>query len=276
MVRKINEHLGLGGKRGAAGKGNTDVMLSAARTVATATDETTDADAISGAAVVLNGTKAAIERADGVEALAATNTETALKGGTGTTIQTLRDQKDGNSGVNYQTTMYDANGVELTTANTPTRPNGATGTIVEGGVEKWVTDVRLGGVAAGVNANDAVNKGQLDAETTARTAADTALGRRIDSNTRAIEGNTQGIANVTAMASMPALPVGADSGFSAGVGGFNGKKAIALGLQHRLSANTTFKVAAATGSNGKPTMGAGISYSWGGSSYNVASQTVAM
>ena len=70
--------------------------------------------------------------------------------------------------------------------------------------------------------------------------------------------------------------MGADSGFSAGVGGFNGKKAIALGFQHRLSANTTFKVAAATGSNGKPTMGAGISYSWGGSSYNVASQTVAM
>ena len=276
MVRKINEHLGLGGKRGAAGQGDTDVVLSAARTVATATDETTDADAISAAAVVLNSTKAAIERADGVEALAATNTETVLKGGTGTTVQTLRDQKDGNSGVNYQTTMYDANGVELTTANTPTRPNGATGTIIEGGVEKWVTDVRLGGVAAGVNANDAVNKGQLDAETTARTAADTALGRRIDSNTPAIEGNTQGIANVTAMASMPALPVGADSGFSAGVGGFNGKNAIALGFQHRLSANTTFKVAAAAGSNGKPTMGAGISYSWGGSSYNVASQTVAM
>ena len=54
-----------------------------------------------------------------------------------------------------------------------------------------------------VNSIVTVNKGQLDAETTARTAADTALGRRIDSNTRAIEGNTQGIANVTAMASMP-------------------------------------------------------------------------
>ncbi len=243
--------------------------------------------------VTVSKSEVAITRGDGKVVFDADNDakgETTLRGGTGTTIQILRDQYKGvaagtgQRGVNYQTTMYGAGGnndAEYTTTQAAfdaftngnglpaDAPAGATGIINEGGVYKYVTNVRIGGVAAGVKANDAVNKGQLD-------SAVTGLGRCIDTNTRAIEGNTQGIANVTAMASMPALPVGADSGFSAGVGGFNGKNAIAIGFQHRLSANTTFKVAAATGSNGKPTMGAGISYSWGGSSYNVASQTVAM
>ncbi|MDA0868291.1 MAG: YadA-like family protein [Proteobacteria bacterium] len=230
------------------------------------TSDTTQAE------VTVSDSEVAITRGDGKVVFDADNDGgkvTRIRGGTATTIQTLRDQKDGNSGVLFQTTMYDADGNELTTANTPQRPTGATGTVTEDGVEKWVTDVRLGGVAAGVNANDAVNKGQLDTEAAERKTADAALGQRID-------GNTQGVANVAAMASMPALPAGADSGFSAGVGGYNGKNAVAIGFQHRLSANTTIKVSAATGSNGKPTVGAGVNYAWGGSSYNVASQTVAM
>ena len=94
MVKKVNAHLGLGGQRGTAAKAANTVVLSASRaltTTGTAADsaDTTATDAIAGAAVVLSDAKAAIERADGVEAIAATNTETVLKGGTGTTISNL-------------------------------------------------------------------------------------------------------------------------------------------------------------------------------------------
>ncbi|MFM1923784.1 MAG: YadA-like rane anchor domain, partial [Pseudomonadota bacterium] len=81
----------------------------------------------------------------------------------------------------------------------------------------------------------------------------------------------QGIANVTAMASMPALPAGEESGFTAGVGSYSGKSAVALGYQHRISADTTMKVAASTG-GGQPTLGAGFSYSWGGPSQPLPGQ----
>ncbi|MGA1575665.1 MAG: hypothetical protein ACO34D_06295, partial [Burkholderiaceae bacterium] len=82
MVKQINEHLGIGGKRGVKDAGNATV-LSAGREI-TRADETSEKDTITGAAVVLSTDKAAIERADGTEALAATNTETVLNGGTGT------------------------------------------------------------------------------------------------------------------------------------------------------------------------------------------------
>ena len=295
MVKQINEHLGIGGKRGVKDAGNATV-LSAGREI-TSADETSEKDTITGAAVVLSTDKAAIERADGTEALAATNTETVLKGGTGTTLQTLRDQDKGvaagtgNSGVSYQTTMYGLNGdnnAEYTTDATAFNtfntngtlpadaPAGATGIINEGGVYKYVTNVRLGGVAAGVKANDAVNKGQLDAVLQDVQAADqriTANAQGIANNSKRIDTNTQGIANVAAIAGMPALPAGADGGFSAGVGHYGGKSAVAIGFQHRLNANTTFKMAAATSSNGKPAVSTGFSYSWGGASPDATGQS---
>jgi hypothetical protein len=131
---------------------------------------------------------------------------------------------------------------------------------------KYITGTRVSGVGDGVNAYDAVNKGQLD-------SVDQRLSQGIAANAKRIDGNTQGIANVTAMASMPALPAGAESGFTAGVGSYNGKNAVAIGFQHRLSANTTFKVAAATGSNGKPAVGTGVSYAWGGPTQAVRGQS---
>ncbi|MGA0050520.1 MAG: YadA-like family protein [Burkholderiaceae bacterium] len=309
MVKQINEHLGIGGKRSVKDADNATV-LSAGREI-TSADETSEKDTITGAAVVLSTDKAAIERADGTEALAATNTGTVLKGGTGTTLQTLRDQDKGvaagtgNSGVSYQTTMYGLNGdnnAEYTTDATAFNtfntngtlpadaPAGATGIINEGGVYKYVTNVRLGGVAAGVKANDAVNKGQLDAVLQDVQAADQRItantqgiannSKRIDSNTQGIannskriDNNTQGIANVAAIAGMPALPAGADGGFSAGVGHYGGKSAVAIGFQHRLNANTTFKMAAATSSNGKPAVSTGFSYSWGGASPDATGQS---
>ncbi|UFS56660.1 YadA C-terminal domain-containing protein [Comamonadaceae bacterium M7527] len=121
-----------------------------------------------------------------------------------------------------------------------------------------------GANAEETTADDGI-EGQLD-------SVDQSLSKGIADNTKRIDGNTQGIANVTAMASMPALPAGADSGFTAGVGAYSGKNALAIGFQHRLSANTTFKVAAATGSNGKATVGAGFSYSWGGSNRSIPDQ----
>jgi hypothetical protein len=115
------------------------------------------------------------------------------------------------------------------------------------------------------------------AEATARANADTAIRQDFQAAdqrlSQRIEGNTQGIANVTAMASMPALPAGAESGVTAGVGSYNGKNAVAIGFQHRFNANTTFKVAAATGSNGKPAVGTGVSYAWGGPTQAVPGQS---
>ncbi|MGA0142089.1 MAG: YadA-like family protein, partial [Burkholderiaceae bacterium] len=92
-------------------------------------------------------------------------------------------------------------------------------------------------------------------------------------NSKRIDNNTQGIANVAAIAGMPALPAGADGGFSAGVGHYGGKSAVAIGFQHRLNANTTFKMAAATSSNGKPAVSTGFSYSWGGASPDATGQS---
>ena len=123
---------------------------------------------------------------------------------------------------------------------------------------KYITGTRLSGVGDAVNAYDAVNKGQLDS-----------VDQRLSEG---IASNTQGIANVTAMASMPALPASAESGFTAGVGAYSGKNALALGFQHRLNANTALKVAVATGSTGKATVGAGISYAWGGPTQPVPGQ----
>ena len=115
------------------------------------------------------------------------------------------------------------------------------------------------------------------AEATARANADTAIRQDFQAAdqrlSQRIDSNTQGIANVTAMASMPALPAGAESGVTAGVGSYNGKNAVAIGLQHRFNANTTFKVAAATGSNGKPAVGTGVSYAWGGPTQAVPGQS---
>jgi uncharacterized protein YcfL len=279
MVKQVNEHLGLGGQRGTTAKAANTVVLSANRAVDATTAATTATDAITGAAVVLSDTKAAMERADGVEAIAATNTETVLKGGTGTTVQTLRDQKDGNSGVNYQTTMYDANGVEMTTTNTPTKPAGATGTITENDVTKWVTDVRLGGVAAGVKDNDAVNLKQLtDALNNvggSSSAAAKANTRAIEGNKRAIDGNTQGIANTAAIAGMAPLPAGAASSFTAGISRYNGKQGLAAGFQQRLNANTVLKAAVGTGTTGQPVTTVGLSYTWGGSMPSSTTATTA-
>ncbi|UFS55829.1 YadA C-terminal domain-containing protein [Comamonadaceae bacterium M7527] len=304
-IHAINEHLGVRKATRADGRTRPSVKVGDSEALeAVVSLHATGANDPAGdqAEITISNSEVAITRGDGEVVFDADNdaaggSYTRIRGGTATTIQTLRDQDigvapgTGNSGVLFQTTMYGLGGdysVEYTadaaafTAFTADgtlpddAPIGATGIVDEGGTYKYVTNVRLGGVAAGVNANDAVNKGQLDAANVARTNADAALGRRIDTNSQRIDGNTQGIANVAAMASLPALPNGASSGFSAGIGGYNGKSAVAIGFQHRLSANTTFKVSAATGNKGKPTVGAGFSYSWGGSRYSASSQTEAM
>ena len=250
----------------------------------------------------------ALARSDGVEALNLANTagkETTLRGGTGTTVQTLRDQEKGvaagtgQSGVNYQTTMYGAGGnnnAEYTataaqynaftnSGTLPTdAPAGAAGIINEGGVYKYVTNVRLGGVAAGVNANKAVNKGQLDAlsdalnnisggsleglntEINDRKAADAALNQRINRNRAAIDRNSQGIANTAAIAGMAPLPNGAESGLTLGLSQYSGMQGLAIGYLHRLNESFTVKAAMATGNTGQPVSTLGLAYTWGGNS----------
>ena len=302
-IHAINDHLGVRKTTRADGRTRPTVKDGEALEAVVSLHATGANDpAGDQAEITISNSEVAIPRGDGEVVFDADNdaaggSYTRIRGGTATTIQTLRDQDigvapgTGNSGVLFQTTMYGLGGdysVEYTANQAAFNaftadgtlpddaPIGATGIVDEGGTYKYVTNVRLGGVAAGVADNDAVNKGQLDAANVARTNADAALGRRIDTNSQRIDGNTQGVANVAAMASLPALPNGASSGFSAGIGGYNGKSALAIGFQHRLGANTTFKVSAATGNKGKPTVGAGFSYSWGGSRYSASSQTVAM
>ena len=270
MVKQVNEHLGLGGKRGTTAKDTNTVVLSASRTLTTtgtAADsaDTATTDAIAGAAVVLSNTKAAMERADGVEAIAATNTETVLKGGTGTTVQTLRDQDKGvaagkgKSGVNYQTTMYGAGGdnnAEYTTtqanfdafvangALSTDAPAGATGIINEGGVYKYVTDVRLGGVAAGVNANDAVNKAQLDTGLSKKVDAGTIVGTGAG-NLAVGTGSTAG--SVSNVVSATAVGIGAQAtSYGSTALGTNaqasGIGSVALGIGSKATEDNTVSV----------------------------------
>ena len=144
--------------------------------------------------------------------------------------------------------------------------------------------MRLGGVAAGVNANDAVNKGQLDAlsdalnnisggsleglstEINDRKAADAALNQRINRNRAAIDRNSQGIANTAAIAGMAPLPNGAESGLTLGLSQYSGMQGLAIGYLHRLNESFTVKAAMATGNTGQPVSTLGLAYTWGDNS----------
>ena len=95
----------------------------------------------------------------------------------------------------------------------------------------------------------------------------------IESNRRGIQSNTQGIANVAAIAGMAPLPAGTANGFTAGISNYNGKQGLAAGYQHRLNAHTVLKAAVGTGTTGQPVTTLGVSFMWGGSKYAALAKT---
>lgn len=74
----------------------------------------------------------------------------------------------------------------------------------------------------------------------------------------------QGIAAVTAIASIPAPEAGKDAAIGVGLGNHRGQSAIAFGLNYRMPSNGLFKASVATGlGNGnRPVVGLGAGWSW--------------
>ena len=187
----------------------------------------------------------------------------------------------GNNNAEYTATQANFDAFTANGTLPADAPAGATGIINENGVYKYVTNVRIGGVAAGVNANDAVNVKQLtdalnnisggsleglNTEINDRKAADAALNQRINRNRAAIDRNSQGIANTAAIAGMAPLPNGAESGLTLGLSQYSGMQGLAIGYLHRLNESFTVKAAMATGNTGQPVSTLGLAYTWGGNS----------
>ncbi|TNH00692.1 hypothetical protein FHQ23_08365, partial [Testudinibacter sp. TR-2022] len=112
---------------------------------------------------------------------------------------------------------------------------------------------RLTGVAAGVNATDAVNKGQLD-------AAIGGVNRRLDSVERYMKS---GISNAIATASLPQAYGAGQSVVSVGVGNFKGSSSIAVGVS-KVSDNgkVILKLNGSTSNSGDVAVGAGVGFAW--------------
>ena len=108
-------------------------------------------------------------------------------------------------------------------------------------------DHRITGVADGINADDAINKGQLD--------------RAVGGLQKQIDDNTSGIATVAAMANIPAPLPGDNYAIGMGFGSFQGEQALAIGASALVGERVNLKLSAGV-SGSDVTVGAGVGMSW--------------
>jgi hypothetical protein len=101
--------------------------------------------------------------------------------------------------------------------------------------------VRVSGIAAGTGPTDMVNYSQLQ-------NSEKMLSR--------------GIAATSAIANIPQVDQDKTFSIGAGVGGYNGSTAIALGGSYRVAPNAVLKASVAGGTGGKPVVGMGGAFSW--------------
>lgn len=161
----------------------------------------------------------------------------------------------GIKGGNNSAVIASDTGVAITSYDNGLISNSTSTTLVGGNTRISISDAgvnlngaRLSGVADGINDFDAVNMRQL---------------RGLERNINRVETlASRGIAGVAALASIPQVEQGKTFSLGAGVGSYNGYQAIAVGGSGRITQNTIVKASVATSAHGKPTFGAGISYSW--------------
>jgi uncharacterized protein YwbE len=109
----------------------------------------------------------------------------------------------------------------------------------------------IGGVAAGVLATDAVNMAQLNAAIGDITALEDSVGILFDQNRRQdrkIGKANEGVAMALALES-PAVPAGAHFALSGGIGGYQGKHALATAVSAAINEMTTVSAGIGYGLN---------------------------
>lgn len=132
---------------------------------------------------------------------------------------------------------------------------------------------RITNIAPGVAATDAASYGQLEAVVGAQTTINnnqTAINNAQAATNQALQNQTTanrrvsstGIAIVAAAAALPALEAGKQFGIGVGVGTYDGRSAISVGMAARLSQQLQIKLHAGTGNSGKVAVGAGGMWSW--------------
>jgi len=104
-----------------------------------------------------------------------------------------------------------------------------------------MTNGQIRNLAAGTRAGDAINYGQLQ---------------------NAIKKVAAGLASVSAMANIPNVTEGKTFAMGVGLGHHDGESAFAVGASYRVNKATVVRGSVAGGTTGKPTVGAGVSYSW--------------
>jgi hypothetical protein len=104
------------------------------------------------------------------------------------------------------------------------------------------------GVANGVVATDAVNKGQLDAVANDLHRAEKMLSR--------------GIASTTAIANIPQVDQNKTFSVGVGIGGYNSQNALAVGVSYRFAPNAVLKASVGSASGDKAAYGIGAGWSW--------------
>ena len=199
-------------------------------------DGTTVVKSASNMMVVTNG-GIGLSAENGLSQIAVTQEGVGIKGGNNSSVVA--------SDAGVSVTSY-GNGLISNSTGTTLAGGNTKVSISDAGVN--LNGARLSGVADGVNDFDAVNMRQL---------------RGLERNINRVETlASRGIAGVAALASIPQVEQGKTFSLGAGVGSYNGYQAIAIGGSGRITQNTIVKASVATSAHGKPTFGAGISYSW--------------
>jgi trimeric autotransporter adhesin len=156
-------------------------------------------------------------------------------------------------------------------------------TNMSGGGSSWNNDAggnKIVNVAAGTEATDAVNVGQLnDAVASANSYTDSRVGdlpqgmtskdyidqsmKSMQSQVNTVAKNSYGgIAAATALTMIPDVDQGKTIAVGVGTGNYKGYQAVALGASARITQNLKVKIGAGMSPGNGTTVGAGASYQW--------------
>lgn len=140
----------------------------------------------------------------------------------------------------------------------------------------------LSGLSKGVNADEAVNKEQLDlvaanahsyidarsrqAEENALTHANSYTNQRVNALKQQVDSNrkqaSSGIAGVAAMANIPQISQRANFGIGAAVGNYKGEQGLAIGISARFNVRVVGKASVSATTQHDFVSGAGVLFEW--------------
>ena len=110
-----------------------------------------------------------------------------------------------------------------------------------------------------LNAHQAVFNDEQRRINAAQARTNAQVQQQLDDDRKIASG---GVATAVAVASMPALDLGKKIGLGVGVGSYDGRSGVAVGLAARVSEALQFKLNAGTSSEGRAAAGAGGMVAW--------------